>query len=148
MATLIVPYVLAYLIKDNKVLLSLRSSSTSFGAHQYALIGGKIDKNESPTEALMREVQEEVGCILDTITVDQVLYFKGHKDTCVAFTFKVDAWQGEPNNKEPEKHEHIKWFNLDDLPENILPRHRYIITCIREGVSYAEWGFEGLKPKD
>ncbi len=138
----IVPYVLAFVVRDNKVLLSLRSSSVSYSA-QYARIGRKIDGNESPTEALIREVYEEVGCTLSgALGVNQVLYFKGHKETCVAFTFNVTTWQGEPYNKEPEKHEHIKWFDLDDLPENILVRHKYIIACIRDGVSYAEWGFE------
>ena len=141
-SVLVVPYVLGYLVKDNKVLLSLRSAKASFGAHQYSLIGGKVDQGESPTEAIKREVQEEVGCALDSISVAQVLYFKGHKDTHVAFTFKIESWQGEPENKEPEKHEHIKWCDLDALPENIFPKHRYIITCLREGIAYAEWGFE------
>ncbi len=141
MSALIVPYVLAYLVKNNKVLLSLRSGSASFGAHQYALIGGKVDINESPTEAITREVQEEIGCALGPCAVSQVLYFKGHTTTCVALTFTTDSLKGEPVNKEPEKHEHIKWFGLDALPENLLPRHRYIIACLRDGIGYAEWGF-------
>ncbi len=140
-SVLIVPYVLAYFVRDNKVLLSLRKSSAQFGANQYALIGGKIASNESPTEALKREVKEEVGCDVDG-TIKNTLYFKGASTTCVAFTFSIDSFHGEPVNLEHEKHESITWVALTELPETLLLRHRYIIECIQKGKVYAEWGFE------
>lgn len=140
MTVRVIPYVLAYLVKDDKVLLSLRGEQASFGAHKYALIGGKVDLKESPTDALKREVFEEVGSTILSAQMKQVLYFKGHTETCVAFTYEV-AWQGEPMNKEPEKHESIAWFSFDELPKSLLVRHRYIIECLRDGVQYAEWGF-------
>lgn len=136
------PYVLAFLVKDTQVLLSLRNDKASFGAHQYALLGGKIEPGEAPSQALIREVKEEAGLTLaqEDVQCAQVLYFKGPKDMCVAFTFAIRSWEGEPVNAEPHKHDAVKWAELANLPENLLARHRFIIECIRSGISYAEWG--------
>ncbi len=145
---LIVPYVLAYMTRPSQngseLLLSMRSASASFGAGQYAMVGGKIDTDESPTQALIREVREETGCeVLGDVSVCHVLYFKGHSRVCMALVFRVESWEGEPTNREPDKHEHIQWISLSALPSTLLPRHTFMIDAIQKGIPYAEWGFEG-----
>ncbi len=144
---MVVPYVLAYMTRESdrekEVLLSMRSSQASFGASKYAMIGGKINQGESPTQALIREVKEEIGCIIEApLEMCQVLYFKGHTRTCTAFVFNIESWEGVPENKEPEKHDHIGWFLLDELPSTLLERHAFMIHAIQNCIPYAEWGFE------
>ncbi len=47
------------------ILLTRRGANLSAHARQWALPGGRIDEGETPLQAAMREVQEEVGLDLD-----------------------------------------------------------------------------------
>ena len=80
-----------------------------------------------------------IGLYLECESIQ--FHFKGFSRTCMAIVFKIDTWDGEPVNKEPEKIDHIKWFSLDDLPSTLLIRHRFIVDAIQDGIPYAEWGF-------
>lgn len=48
----------AIIIEDNKVLVMQRNKS---GNQYYTLVGGRLDKDETPEQALVREVKEETG---------------------------------------------------------------------------------------
>jgi len=76
---------------ESKVLLGKRARGV--GADLYALIGGKPDANESISDAVIREVKEEIGLdfnptlyleVLDSISVPgetwKVTYFTGVAD--------------------------------------------------------------------
>ncbi len=139
---LVLPYVLGMLIKDGKVLL-LRRSHTGFGDGMYALPGGKIDDNESPVQAIVRELAEEIGIAIscENVELGTIFYFQGSTRECVAFVFKITAWEGEPYNKEPQKHDHCAWFSLSALPDTVLPRHVKMVHNVRAGICYADEGF-------
>lgn len=139
---LVLPYVLGLLIKDGKVLL-LHRSHTGFGDGMYALPGGKIDDDESPVKAIVRELAEEIGIAItrENVELGTVLYFQGSTRECVAFVFKITSWEGEPYNKEPQKHDHCAWFSLSTLPDTLLPRHVKMVQNVRAGICYAEEGF-------
>lgn len=146
----VLPYVLAYLIRERlvngiihqEVLLCLRLH-TGFGDGHYALIGGKIDLNESPMQAIAREAYEEVGIVIapNDVLLSHTIYFQGETRTCMSFVFTVKHWQGEPFNKEPDKHDHIQWFDINGLPSNILPRHGRMIERIKQGILYSDEEF-------
>lgn len=76
--------------------------------------GGKIEKNETPEEALSRELQEEVGI---TITSSQPLTTCEHhyKDHHVHLNvFRVDAFTGIARGCEGQI---IQWVTLEELRE-------------------------------
>ena len=51
----------AVIIEDGKVLAAKRGESRyEYVAHKYEFVGGKIEAGESPEEALIREVKEEL----------------------------------------------------------------------------------------
>lgn len=142
----IVPYVLGYLSRihntKEQVLLIYRIN-TGFGNEQYSLVGGKIDPHESPMQALIRELKEELDLTinLQDLTFGTTLYFVGASKTCIALLFSVNHWEGEPSNNEPEKHGHIRWFDVDDLPPTLLPRHALLIKNLKKGIVYQDLGF-------
>lgn len=146
----VLPYVLAYLIQEKivngtsyqEVLLCLRSH-TGFGDGYYGLIGGKIHSNESPIQALAREAYEEVGISIapKDAALSHAIYFQGETQTCMSFVFTVKNWQGNPFNKEPDKHDHIEWFDINALPSTLLPRHGRIIERVRHAIPYSDEGF-------
>lgn len=52
---------LLLLVKNNKFLLVKRSFSENKYSGYWGLPGGSVEKNETPTDALIREVKEELG---------------------------------------------------------------------------------------
>jgi 8-oxo-dGTP pyrophosphatase MutT (NUDIX family) len=52
---------LLLLVKNNKFLLVKRSSSELKYSGFWGLPGGSVEKNETPTDALIREIGEELG---------------------------------------------------------------------------------------
>lgn len=57
---------------------------------------------------------------------------------------KADNWAGEIENKEPSKCSELAWFNINSLPENIIPFIRKVIDNIGNKQYYGEYGFEDL----
>jgi len=55
----------AVILVGGKILLGKRVRGR--GANQYALIGGKPESNETPEEAIKREVKEELGISLKNV---------------------------------------------------------------------------------
>jgi len=49
---------LCLLKNDNQILLAMKKRG--FGEGKYNGVGGKIDKGETPEQAMIREVQEEI----------------------------------------------------------------------------------------
>jgi 8-oxo-dGTP pyrophosphatase MutT (NUDIX family) len=136
-------FVLALLCNGNDVLL-LRRCNASFGNGLYSMVGGKVDPGERALHAIKREVLEEVGLDIPESSFELVHTFhrKGPDGDLVALCFKVDVSRlSLPKNNEPEKHDDMRFFPLDQLPENILPAHRQAIMGIQKGSSYSEHGW-------
>jgi len=132
-----------FLIKDNQILLALRQQ-TSYENGYYGLIGGRVENGETVHQALIREIYEEVGVAVkyEDMKLAHIISFKrGNGNEIISFDFIVNNWQGEPINKEPHKHAHVKWFSLDNLPENFINRHKTAYECYQKGVYYSSYGY-------
>ena len=112
----------AVLIEDGKVMLTQRpAGSNHAGAWEFP--GGKIEPGETPRDALVRELQEElalpvvVGDVLEVASVP-----RAHEQLTLLF-FRVSR---DPGN-EPEAREvaAIAWFSLDAIPlDKLTPADR------------------------
>jgi len=111
---------------------------------RYGLPSGHLEKDETLKDALIREVQEEVGLKMDP--TDLTFYHVMHRNEkairnfeYIDFFFKLEYWQGEPRNNEPEKAAHIKWFDLNSLSENIVPNVKAAIEYYRSKLLFSEF---------
>ena len=76
--------VLCYIENDGKYLMLYRNAKKNdANGGKWVGVGGHIEENESPDEALLREVKEETGLTLTSYR------FKG------VVTFVSDTWEGE-----------------------------------------------------
>lgn len=66
------------IINDGKVLIVQRASDDEVGKETWESVGGNVDFGEDLEQALVREIQEEVGLM---VIVEKILY---------ATTFKTD----------------------------------------------------------
>ncbi len=135
----------AYLVlkKDNKVLLSKRANS-GYQDGKYGLVAGHIEGKELGTAAMVREAKEEAGIVIDPdklkfVHVAHRLGLDEVDQERIDLFYELDEWEGEIVNAEPEKCDDLSWFDIDNLPENILPFVKRVLTDISAGVTYSEY---------
>lgn len=136
-----VPSAYIVLKKGNQILL-VRRQNTGFADGKLCPPVGHVEEGESFTQAAIREAKEEVGVV---IAPDDVKPFhikcQRHSDghSGIAVFFLVERWHGEPKNCEIDKCGEVKWADLNDLPDDLLP---YIKTCVERGLKgdfFSEW---------
>ena len=102
----------------------------------YQMIGGRVEENETPLEAAIRECHEELGkdAIFDKELIELVMEFDeiATSDGKTPIHFYVFKYNGELKGKltESEEIEAFKWYQLSD-GEEILSN-----TLKNEVVSY------------
>lgn len=140
-----VPASYLVLIKDNKILLQ-RRFNTGYEDGKYSMVAGHVDKGETFTQCIIREAKEEAGILLKPEDLKVVHLM--HRDSGteennerVDIFFIADKWAGEIENKEPHKCDDLSWFDLDNLPNNIIPYIKQAIDCIKNKVFYSEHGW-------
>lgn len=99
------------LIKDRRLLVE-----KSFNKDFYLAPGGKIHPNETPEQALIRELKEEfaIEVALDALEPFGTFYAPsaGKEDSTLRMdVFIVNAWQGEPAPS--SEVENIDWVTSD-----------------------------------
>ncbi len=135
----IIPSVYLILTKKDKILLS-RRYKTGYRDGYYSLPAGHLDGNETFKQGLIREAKEEIGTVVETAdlelvhTMDRMILGNERAD----FFFTTKKWQGEPKIMEPEKCDDLSWFNINNLPENMVPYMKQAIDCFLNKIIYSE----------
>jgi ADP-ribose pyrophosphatase YjhB (NUDIX family) len=127
------------LLKDSQVLL-LRRQNTGFADGQYNLPAGGLEENESVTDGMIREASEEIGIMLfaEHLKVASILQVPGSRYGGVAFYFTASYYEGEISNREPDKCAEVAFFNIHDLPENLLFTTKIALANIQRGIAFQE----------
>ncbi len=133
------------LLQNNKVLLSKRSN-TGYMDEWYSLVAGHVEDNETFSQALIREVKEEIGIDVSIKDIKHCHVMHRHSSLDgsqrVDAFFLVEAIRGKIVNLEPHKCSQLEWFDLDNLPNNIIP---YVKLALRNTLlkkSYSEYGWK------
>ena len=105
----IIKVVAAIIKKDNDILIAQRLKGEFAG--QWEFPGGKIEPNETPQEALKRELMEEMEL---PIKVNDFLLTVEHDYS--TFHLSMDCFMCELESEQIILHDHsaIKWISLHD----------------------------------
>lgn len=137
-------FALLLLINAQHEVLLLRRINTPFSNNCYSLPGGEIKRGETARETLIREAYNGLGITIDleNLAFVHVMYRKCNEPEFFACVFQARAWQGTPVNLEPNRHDDLQWFSLDNLPENMVVAHRHALEMIQKQIVYSEHGWQ------
>lgn len=130
-----------FFIRENKVLLA-RRLNTGYRDGEYSVPAGHLDGEETVVAAAAREAEEEVGVRIEAgdISFSSVMH-RIEGDERVDFFVRIQKWQGEIVNAEPDKCDDLRWVKLNELPDNIIPYVRRAIMNHLNGVPFDEFGW-------
>jgi len=139
----LIPAVYLVLRRGDDVLL-LRRANTGYQDGMYSVIAGHLDGDELATEGMAREAKEEAGIEVDpkALKFVHVVHRLNRNETGqerVDLFFEAREWQGEVHNTEPKKCDDLSWYPLDNLPENMLPLVKLVLSDIARGIPYSEY---------
>jgi 8-oxo-dGTP diphosphatase len=104
----------ALIYYDKKLLLLLRDNNPSISnPNRWSLIGGKIEDNETPLQALKREIMEEICTLAKSI---KYLGKINNPDNSSHFIFLVKMTPGEVKKiKLGNEGQDLKFFRMDEI---------------------------------
>jgi 8-oxo-dGTP diphosphatase len=119
---------------DGKVLLAQRLHGTPYPGY-WEFPGGKLEQGESPREALVRELAEELGIVVSRAApwlTQRFVYPHAHVELNF---FRVFAWDGEPHGRDGQA---VTWqipgaFDVQPL----LPANAAVLRALELPAIYA-----------
>lgn len=116
------------ILKEDKILIVRRSPTDEWMPGHYGLPGGKLDGDETPTEALARECKEEVNLEISPKNFIFLPKVSNNKEHAFFYTTK---FSGEP--KLDFEHDDYKWIKPNDLSKyKVVPDLPTIIAAVLE----------------
>lgn len=104
---------------------------------------GHVENSESMKRATCREAKEEIGIEIDEDDLEFVCIIHKNTNGVIYYNgyFKAIKWTGIPRINEPTKNEELKWFNINNLPENIVDDRIIAIENYKSNIKYSEYGW-------
>ena len=127
---------LLFLRKNSQILLAKKKRG--FGEGKYNGVGGKLEKGETPEEAMIRECQEEIN--VTPIEYEKIgemnflEYIQNNQISLVFHLYVATKWVGKPS----ESDEMIpRWFDIKEIPyDDMFPNDKYWLPLVLEGKKF------------
>ena len=124
------------IVKDNQILLAKRADNVVAEPGKFCVPGGYIDRDEDIKSACLRELKEETGYEGE---IQELLLIQDdpermpestsdNQNITFVFIIKVGERVGESDHEISE----VRWFDLDDLPDNMAFDHANFIQVYKK----------------
>ncbi|MBW8882335.1 MAG: 8-oxo-dGTP diphosphatase MutT [Asticcacaulis sp.] len=104
---------------DGRVLIAQRPEGKQL-AGQWEFPGGKVEDGETPEDALIRELREELGIEVKRACLAPFVFASHTYDSfhLLMPLFLIRRWDGEPESRE---HTALKWVRPNDMRDYPMP---------------------------
>ncbi len=134
----VIPVVAAALIRpDGQILLQRRRLGKAHGG-LWEFPGGKIEPGESPESALIREIEEELGVLLDPDSLVPLAFASDSaqppapREPYVILLYTCRKWDGEPHCLDGEE---VAWFAPDRVAGlDLVPLDIQLARALLDGI--------------
>ncbi|MEQ1561760.1 MAG: NUDIX domain-containing protein, partial [Nitrospira sp.] len=105
---------------------------------------GKVDGSETLKKAICRETLEEEGLVIkeEDLSLVHVIHRLSDFGEYFEFYFLTDKYDGQPEIKEPDLCDDIGWFDINSLPQNMVPKTKEALDRYKKGEIYSESGWQ------
>ena len=109
-----------FVVQNNQLLLGKRKNMAGDGT--WGLPGGHVEYGESLVEAAERELEEETGLRAKELFFHNFVNSPRKKDSVryLHINFETRSVEGKSEVREPNKCSEWRWFDLNNLPDNIF----------------------------
>ena len=124
-----------------KILLHLRQNTGYQDGKWDTAASGHVDAGESAKQATIRECKEEIGIEVNAKDLDfahLAHHFSESDRTYYHIYFVVNEYAGIPTIMESEKALKLEWFDLSELPDNMIPCRKIAIEAWCDDIMYTE----------
>lgn len=130
------------LIENGKILL-LRRYNTGYEDGNYSIVAGHLDGNESVITAMQREALEESGIHIEATDLEivHVMHRKTPDRESIDYFLTCQKYTGEIQIMEPDKCDELAFYDLDNLPQNVIPYVRQALVNYQNGESFSVYGW-------
>lgn len=119
----------AILEREGKFLVTLRPAHKPH-AHMWEFPGGKMEHEESPQQALQRELLEELAIDITVESAFDVVYHMYDWGPVLILAYRCNWISGEIQHIEVEDH---RWVTVSELTQlEILPADRPLIERLQQ----------------
>ena len=119
------------MIQNNEGQVLLGQRKGSHGAGEWCFPGGHLEFGETVFETAKRETMEETGLEVNEFELisvaDEMRYIESDDKHYLNVGVKAVYNGGEPEIMEPDKCLEWKWYDLDNLPEQMFEGTHWII---------------------
>jgi len=118
----------ALIILNKKILIARRASNVPYSGF-YEFPGGKVEENETPEEALDRELNEELGinCSIENFFTE--IKWGGF----LLKSYFVNMNKEDVSKMEKRVHDDFQWVNLENYTEyKLLPADVEIMEMLKQ----------------
>lgn len=99
----------AAIVRDGHVLAARRTFPAE-AAGRWEFPGGKVEPEESPEAALVREVSEELGCVIAVRS-----WLPGEVPIGDRHVLRIGVAELVSGEPVPTEHDAVRWLGVDDL---------------------------------
>lgn len=125
----------AIIRKEDKTLLIKRANGRASILGKYELPGGKIGYGEQPEDALSRYVKDDVGLVVRTAQLFDVITYIDHDDRDIQYTFLlyIVSLGGGGNKVElSQNYDHYQWSSLREVHQDELTESSKLLLGISQ----------------
>lgn len=129
------------LLQRDHQLLFLRRFNTGWKDGQYTLPSGHVDGKESIRESMARETFEETGITINPKDLDVIHTMHRISPDAEYIDFYLQPsikWSGNARITEPEKCDDLQWFDVRQIPSNVLDNVRLALELIARQKTFSE----------
>lgn len=104
---------LGYIIHNDEVLMLHRNKKINdINAGKWVGVGGHIEKDETSTQCIIREIKEETGLIVKHLLHRGIISFSSDDYNEIMHLFLIDDFEGEIKKCDEGE---LKWIKIKDV---------------------------------
>lgn len=123
-------------ITGKKEILMMLRQGTGHRDGQFDLPGGHLEEGEDLFDAMIREAKEEIGIDIQREDLSIIHIYHNFQKNSLKFVFKVSRYKNEIKNCEENVCKELRWFDINNLPNNIIPGIRIEIENIKNNILF------------